>query len=116
MSATRTGANKLARGRESPPLKIAYLFNVYPRPAQAAMRREIRALDALGVSVERFTVRRSVEALVDEAAEAERRRARGVLGVVAVGLLVALLKTMTARPAAFLRASRLAWKIARPSG
>ena len=30
------------------PLKIAYLFNQYPRTAQAAMRREIVALDALG--------------------------------------------------------------------
>jgi glycosyltransferase involved in cell wall biosynthesis len=79
------------------------------------MRREIRALETLGVSVERFTLRRTDETLVDEADQVERRRARVVLGVGVFGLISAFLRTLATRPSAFLRTARLTWKIARPS-
>lgn len=95
---------------------VAYLFNQYPRTAQAAMRREIEALDALGLTVERYTLRASDEELVDEADLRERTRARAVLGVGAFGLVLALLGALVSSPSAFLRALRLALRIARPSG
>jgi glycosyltransferase involved in cell wall biosynthesis len=92
-------------------LIIAYLINQYPQTSQAAIRREIRALEACGVTVARYTLRAVDGRLADEADEAERRRTRVVLGVGAIGLLRALLATLIARPSAFLRAARLALKV-----
>jgi hypothetical protein len=45
---------------------LAYPLNSYPRTVQAAMRREIVALEGLGVPIDRSTLRSSTEALVDE--------------------------------------------------
>ena len=94
---------------------FAYLFNQYPRVAQAAMRREIEAMDSLGLKVERFTLRATDEPLVDPSDIAEKSRARAVLGVGAVGLAKALLSTAFSSPKAFFQALKLTRKIARPS-
>ena len=83
---------------------IAYLFNQYPRTAQAAMRREIIALDELGITVDRYTVRATDENLVDPADLREKERARAVLSVGKVGLLRALLGTLVTRPRSFFQA------------
>jgi colanic acid/amylovoran biosynthesis glycosyltransferase len=96
-------------------LIVAYLLNQYPRTAQAAMRREILALEALGLTVDRYTLRYSNDDLVEEADLAERERARAVLSVGAVGLLRGLLASLIAGPKSFLRAARLAWTIGRRS-
>jgi colanic acid/amylovoran biosynthesis glycosyltransferase len=96
-------------------LIIAYLFNQYPRTAQAAMRREIVALDSLGHRVDRYTVRATDEALVDPADVAEKARARVVLGVGKLGLLRALAGRLIARPSAFLRAMGQAIRMGRRS-
>jgi glycosyltransferase involved in cell wall biosynthesis len=96
-------------------LKIAYLFNQYPRTAQAAMRREIVALDALGVEVERYTVRATDEELVDPADLLEKSRAKVVLSVGKLGLLKGLASNLLARPSAFFRALGLAVRMGRRS-
>jgi colanic acid/amylovoran biosynthesis glycosyltransferase len=96
-------------------LIIAYLFNQYPRTAQAAMRREIIALDSLGIRVDRYTVRATDEDLVDPADIAERARARVVLGVGKFGVLGALAKGLVARPAATVRALGQAVRMGRRS-
>jgi glycosyltransferase involved in cell wall biosynthesis len=96
-------------------LKIAYLFNQYPRTAQAAMRREIAAMDALGLDVRRYTVRATDEDLVDPADILEKSRARVVLGVGKLGLLRALASNLLARPSAFSRALGLAVRMGRRS-
>ena len=58
------------------PRRIAYLVNLYPKTSHAWMRREIAAMAAAGVAVERFSVRRVDEPLVDpdDVAEAEKTR------------------------------------------
>ena len=96
-------------------MKIAYLFNQYPRTAQAAMRREILALDALGHQIERYTVRATDEDLVDPADILEKSRARVVLGVGKLGLLRALAGNLIARPLATLRALGQAVRMGRRS-
>ena len=49
-----------------PPVRVAYLINQYPQASQTFIRREILALEKLGIAVERFTIRAAEVALVDE--------------------------------------------------
>jgi hypothetical protein len=46
-------------------MKIAYLMNSYPMASTTFIRREIHALEELGVDVKRFAVRPWSEQLVD---------------------------------------------------
>jgi colanic acid/amylovoran biosynthesis glycosyltransferase len=94
-------------------VKIAYLINQYPQASQSFIRREIAALERAGVTVERFTVRRWDQKLVDPGDIAEQQRARVVLDVGGAGLLLALAKTLFTRPAAFFAALRMAVRCAR---
>jgi glycosyltransferase involved in cell wall biosynthesis len=103
------------RAADATSVNIAYLVNQYPQPSHSFIRREIAALEAHGVNVSRFTVRQSDGTLVDPRDQAEKSRARVVLGVGPVGLLFATLRTMLTRPGKFLDAFRLAWNIGRRS-
>ena len=46
-------------------MKVAYVVNQYPHVSHAFIRREIAALEALGVEVTRFSVRPPPVSLVD---------------------------------------------------
>jgi colanic acid/amylovoran biosynthesis glycosyltransferase len=94
---------------------IAYLFNMYPRTAQVPMRREVVAMESLGLDVARYTLRASDEDLVDPADIAERGRTRAVLGVGKLGLIGALARNLVARPSAFGRALAQATRMGRRS-
>ncbi len=93
---------------------IAYLVNQYPQPSQTFIRREIAALENAGAVVARFTLRAWPGTLVDEGDRAERERTRAVLGVGALGLLAALLRTAATRPVRFAKALgqaiRVGWR------
>jgi len=84
-------------------LVVAYLINQYPQASQTFIRREILALEKLGVPVERFTIRRADVALVDERDKAEQQKTRAVLDVGGAGLLGAMLKTLFRWPGGFFR-------------
>src|SRR3954466_16048644 len=90
-------------------------MNRYPQGNQSFIWREIAALEALGVKVERFTIRRWDVPLVDPTAAAERIKTQAVLDVGAAGLAGAMLATVFSRPIAFLRAAWLAWRLGRRS-
>jgi glycosyltransferase involved in cell wall biosynthesis len=92
-------------------VKVAYLINQYPQASQSFIRREIAALESLGLQVERFTLRTWDQEVVDPGDKAEKAKARVVLSVGAFGLLRAMLAVLFTRPAAFLRALRLSWKM-----
>jgi glycosyltransferase involved in cell wall biosynthesis len=83
---------------------LAYLFNWYPLPSQTALRREVTALEELGITPHRFSLRRFEGELIDENDRAERNRTRAVLDSGALGLLTAVLRTAARRPRAFTRA------------
>ena len=89
-------------------MRVAYLVNRYPRTSHSFIRREIQALEALGVEVARFTIRPLDEELATEADRAEVPRTRVVLGAGGAGLAVALVRGALGRPFAFLRAAALA--------
>src|SRR5918993_355031 len=81
-------------------LTVAYLVNQYPQPSHTFIRREIAALESLGVPVQRFSVRQWDQKLVDPRDQEEQRKVRVVLHEGMIGLLAATLRTLFTRPAA----------------
>ena len=90
---------------------VAYLVNQYPKVSHSFIRREILALERLGVSVTRFAVRGEDAVLVDPEDLAEQGRTRFILARGPFRLLGDLLGTAVRRPAAFWRALSLALKV-----
>lgn len=101
--------------REAPSrLRVGYLINQYPKVSHSFIRREILALEAHGVEVDRFTVRPPGE-LVDPDDRTEAGRTRVLLGGSVLGLLGLGLRELCTRPGPFLRAWRLAVRLGRGS-
>jgi glycosyltransferase involved in cell wall biosynthesis len=93
-------------------VRIAYLVNEYPKVSHSFIRREIRALEALGVEVDRYTVRAAAGPLPDasdrEELEKTQQLLQGSLPPVAPAL-----RSLASHPAAFSRAVRVVSDIAR---
>lgn len=95
--------------------RVAYLVNQYPQPSQSFIRREIAALEAQGVTVPRFSIRRWEGSLVDPNDIFEQNRTKVVLDVGFIGLVVGLLRTAITRPSAAWQALKLAIRLGRRS-
>lgn len=93
-------------------LCVAYLVNQYPRTSHTFIRREIAALERLGVRVARFSVRGSPEALTNPEDLAEQDKTLRLLDHKAL-LVVATLLAVVFRPLKFVRALGAAWRLAR---
>jgi glycosyltransferase involved in cell wall biosynthesis len=91
-------------------MKIAYLINRYPQPTHSFIRREILALEALGLTIERLSLRPSGN-LLDASDLSEQKRTRVVLESGALRLLARAAAVALARPLQFLRALLLALRI-----
>lgn len=85
-------------GRQSTTLQIAYLINQYPKGSHTFIRREILALEQLGVEVSRVSMRPMPNDFVDAQDEAESRRTFALLGQGAFGLCKSLLRWAFVRP------------------
>jgi glycosyltransferase involved in cell wall biosynthesis len=96
-------------------MKVAYLVNQYPHVTHSFIRREIAALEAQGVAVERFSIRASSADLVDPADRAERERTQVLLGRGMSGLLLSLVRTALGHPVRWLKALRTAVRLGRRS-
>ncbi len=94
-------------------ISIAYLFNWYPQPSLTALRREITAVEDLGLSPHRFTIRPFTGQLVDENDLAERRKTRALLDAGVPRFLASIVKVAVSRPRAFARALATAVKVGR---
>lgn len=92
-------------------MKIAFLVHYYPKVSHSFIRREIAALEAMGISVARFSIRSCPSELVDPADLLELEKTRVVLGVGAIGLFLALLRVAFTKPIHFLKALWLTFKI-----
>jgi glycosyltransferase involved in cell wall biosynthesis len=97
------------------PLRLAYLVPIYPMVSQSFIRREVAAVEAHGLTVHRYSLRRWSEVLVDPLDVAEQQRTRVVLDVGASGLLRAILATAVTWPRRFWRATKLAMRLGRRS-
>lgn len=96
-------------------LRVAYLVNLYPKTSHSFVRREILALEELGVHVDRYSIRRVDEPLVDPADHREAERTEVLLAAGAARLLGATMRTALLRPWRTLRALGMVWTMARAS-
>ena len=93
-------------------LKIAYLVNQYPKVSHTFIRREILALEAMGIEVSRLSVRGWNNELPDPVDERERQKTLYLLKGGLIGLLSAGTCVFVQRPALFLKAL---WTVLRMS-
>lgn len=89
-------------------MRIAYLTNQYPKVSHTFIRREIRALMALGVDILRYSVRGTPDTLIDVADQEEAAQTRVLLADGAAPLLQATAAVSGRDPRRFARAAALA--------
>lgn len=89
-------------------MKLAYLINTYPQPSHSFIRREIQALERMDWQVHRFALRSDRARLVDPADIAEDGRTEHILETRFWEIAKSALPFAARRPAAALRALRLA--------
>lgn len=74
-------------------MRIGYFINQYPKVSHSFIRREINALERLGVVVERFSVKESPEELVDVLDKNEFIKTRYLLNSSISSIIVAIIKS-----------------------
>lgn len=92
---------------------VAYLINLYPGVSHSFIRREILALEALGVPIERISVRGWDATLVDPEDIRERDKTRYLLKDGVGALLVSAVRRAVKTPGPFWRGLKLAWSMSR---
>ncbi|MCC0178508.1 glycosyltransferase [Waterburya agarophytonicola K14] len=92
-------------------MKIAYLVHFYPKVSHSFVRREIAALEEMGISVDRFSIRSCASELVDAADISELAKTKIVLDTSKLVLLLSLLQVLISRPIRFLKAFKLTCQI-----
>jgi colanic acid/amylovoran biosynthesis glycosyltransferase len=97
-------------------MKVAYLVNTYPMASQTFIRREIHALEKLGVEVHRFAVRVWSEELVDAEDVQERSRTNYLLSGNKLTLVARLFKELLTNPVGLFRGSKTAYRLWRAAG
>lgn len=89
-------------------MKVGYFTNQYPAVSHTFIRREILALEGLGVDVVRYAVKPREDGLVDPTDRAELQKTRHVLRAGAPALFGKTVKAFLTRPLLALTALRLA--------
>lgn len=92
-------------------MKIAYLVNQYPKTSHSFIRREILALEKLGVPISRFSIRSINSEIVDEADQQEAEKTRYILDVGALGLVSGLIQAFVQHPLRLLKTAGFTLKI-----
>jgi glycosyltransferase involved in cell wall biosynthesis len=92
-------------------MKIGYFVNQYPAVSHTFIRREIRALESLGVEIVRFALRPRADGLTDPEDKRELERTAHVLGSGVLVLLRSTAKAFLTQPRAALDALRMALRI-----
>ena len=95
--------------------RVAYLINHYPKVSHSFIRREILALERLGVPVLRIAVRGWDDPSPDTADRAERERTRYLLRGGLIGPVLAALGLAATRPLRFVAALHLTFGRSRRS-
>jgi colanic acid/amylovoran biosynthesis glycosyltransferase len=98
-------------------MKVAYLISEYPKVSHSFIRREIIALERLGVDVHRYAIRGPSDGSPDAADAEELKKTRYVLKQGAAAMFGSVLVTMIRRRSRFLSACfntlRLSWRAER---
>lgn len=85
-------------------MNIAYLVNQYPKTSHSFIRREIAALESLGLTIQRYTLRKTKEALADEADGQELSRTSAVISRPFLSRFLDALRVMACHPLRFAKA------------
>jgi glycosyltransferase involved in cell wall biosynthesis len=112
---SKRGERAIASVRRNKPLHVAYIINQYPKVSHTFIRREILALERLGVTVQRISIRGWNDDIADPQDKAEREQTYYVLRGGVGGLLIGVFRCAFRRPARFLSALGLALKMSRRS-
>jgi colanic acid/amylovoran biosynthesis glycosyltransferase len=92
-------------------MRIAYFINQYPKVSHSFIRREIRALEELGLTVQRIALRGWDGELVDKDDVREREQTQFVLQEGIFNILLSVIKTIALSPCRFFSALKLALKM-----
>jgi glycosyltransferase involved in cell wall biosynthesis len=84
-------------------MKIAYFVNQYPKVSHSFIRREILALEALGHSIERFSLRSDESELVDALDREEFKKTRYLLKQSFLNIAIDCLNVIWTNPLKFLQ-------------
>ena len=93
--------------------QVAYLVNQYPKVSHSFIRREIQALERLGLTVHRFSQRGWNDALVDPEDISEQARTRYILKAGLLRIFAATCGAVMASPLRFAQAMGQAWRLSR---
>ncbi len=96
-------------------MRIAYLINQYPKTSHAFIRREIAALESRGIIVDRMSIRRVKETLVEPEDRAEQSRTTTLLDRGLLKLAFATLAVFISCPIKSLRCLLGAIRLAKHS-
>ncbi len=102
--------------QEDQTMKIGYLVNTYPVTSGTFIRREIHALEGLGVEVERYSIRRWDQALADPADQAEQERTHYLLSGRSLSLVLVFLSELLRNPLGAARAGATLFRLIRNAG
>lgn len=94
-------------------MRIAYVVNQYPKVSHSFIRREILALESLGIVVQRFALRGWADPLVDVDDQQERDKTQYLLQRGLGGLIVPMLLCFLSGPLAFFKTLVLALRLSR---
>ena len=97
-------------------MKIGYLMNSYPMTSTTFIRREIEALEALGLDVNRYAVRHWGEKLVDPLDIADQARTHYLLTNNAIALISSFFTVLFSNPVGFFRGLALWFQVWRNAG
>jgi glycosyltransferase involved in cell wall biosynthesis len=95
------------------PTRVAYLVNQYPKVSHSFIRREILALERLGIAVQRIAIRGWNDPITDPEDVAERAITRYALQGGAVDLALATARVVLSSPLRFARALAMAVRLSR---
>lgn len=99
----------------SAPLNICYLVNQYPKVSHTFIRREIQAIESMGHSVTRLSIRRSTDGLVDKLDIQEEAKTHYVLEQSTLVLCFKALLSAAKSPASFVCGFTTALKLGQAS-
>jgi glycosyltransferase involved in cell wall biosynthesis len=97
-------------------VNIAYLMNAYPMTSTTFIRREIEALECLGLDIHRHAVRTWTGKLVDPRDIAEKEQTRYLLTRNVSGLITASIREVFLNPRGVMRATGIWIKLLKNSG
>ena len=84
-------------------MKIAYLINQYPKVSHSFIRREIQELENMGVKIQRYSIRRSEDELVEIQDKQELDKTHFILNISIRRLLINVFEYLFLNPLTLFR-------------